>query len=156
MPQNVEAPWAPGLEACLALHVGPQWPELANTCWGCCQHVWALCHALGCTLPGCFGVLTLFGPHLGISVCHLGFWRFFAVFGQPACQLSCSVAPKGGWPSKLSAFADAPTQSGHPTPNMARCGMGAKTPFSFKKGVEILNYQAINHCGVDCYPTDPF
>ena len=23
-----------GLEACLALHVGPQWPELANTCWG--------------------------------------------------------------------------------------------------------------------------
>ena len=23
-----------GLEACLALCVGPQWPELANTCWG--------------------------------------------------------------------------------------------------------------------------
>ena len=23
-----------GLGACLALHVGPQWPELANTCWG--------------------------------------------------------------------------------------------------------------------------
>ena len=58
---------------------GRSWQTHAG---GCCQHVWALCHALGCTLPGCFGVLTLFGPHLGISVCHLGFWRFFAVFGQ--------------------------------------------------------------------------
>ena len=39
----------------------------------------------------------------------------------------------------MGTFADVPTQSGHPTPNIARCGMGAKTPFSFKKGVEILN-----------------
>ena len=74
-----------GLEACLALHVGPQWPELANTCWGLLS---ACVGTVPCTwlhrgtLPSCFGVLTLFGPHLGISVCHLGFWRFFAVFGQ--------------------------------------------------------------------------
>ena len=34
--------------------------------WGCCQHVWALCHALSCTLPACFGMPTVFGPHLGL------------------------------------------------------------------------------------------
>ena len=43
----------------------------------------------------------------------------------------------------MGAFADAPTQSGHPTPNIARCGMGAKTPFSFKKGVEILTCKLV-------------
>ena len=32
---ELDGPHGPhGLEACLALHVGPQWPELANTCWG--------------------------------------------------------------------------------------------------------------------------
>ena len=66
--------------------------------WGCCWHMWALGHALGCTLPACFGMLTVFGGHLGIPLSQLGFWRFFAIFGQPACQLSCSVPPKGGWP----------------------------------------------------------
>ena len=30
---ELDSPHGPhGLEACLALHVGPQWPELANTC----------------------------------------------------------------------------------------------------------------------------
>ena len=77
------APMGPmGLRHVWPFVLAPSGRSWQTHAWGCCQHVWALCHALGCTLPGCFGVLTLFGPHLGISVCHLGFWRFFAVFGQ--------------------------------------------------------------------------
>ena len=123
--------------------------------WGCCQHVWALCHALGCTLRACFGVPTLFGRHLGIPLLQLGFWQFFAVFGQPACQFSCSVAPKGGWPLKWGAFAMPPTQNGHPKPNGARHGMGAKTPFSFKKSVEILSLFASSSHTQPCQKHTP-
>ena len=39
----------------------------------------------------------------------------------------------------MGAFAMPPTKMGtYPKPNGKRHGMGAKTPFSFKKGVEIL------------------
>ena len=68
--------------------------------WGCCQHVWALCHALGCTLPGCFGVLTVFGPHLGISLWTTGILAVFcrlwaaanwAMVGARPCKVAQSL-----------------------------------------------------------------
>mgnify|MGYP007042564748 FL=1 len=99
VPQILEAAMGPmGLRHVWPFVLAPSGRSWQTHAWGCCQHVWALCHALGCTLPTCFGMLTLFGGHLGISLSQLGFWRFFAIFGQPACQLSCSVPPKGGWP----------------------------------------------------------
>ena len=99
VPQNQPATMGPmGLGHVWPFVLAPSGRSWQTHAWGCCQHVWALCHALGCTLPACFGMLTLFGGHLGISLSQLGFWRFFAIFGQPACQLSCSVPPKGGWP----------------------------------------------------------
>ena len=72
------------------------------------------------------------------ALAQLPFWRFFAHFGQPACLPSDFLAPRDGWALNCGAFAAAPAQSGHPKPKRARCGMGAKTLFSFKKSVEIL------------------
>ena len=48
-------------------------------------------------------------------------------------------APQGWVALKIGCICHAPNQNGHPKPNGARHGMGAKTPFSFKKGVEILS-----------------
>ena len=65
--------------------------------WGCCQHVWALCHALGCTLPGCFGVLTLFGGHLSVSMTVFDFGGFLPFSG------SWHAATAFPWPLGLGA-----------------------------------------------------
>ena len=119
----------------------PVWPFMlapSGRSWqthagGCCQHVWALCHALGCTLPGSFGVLTLFGGHLGISLPQLGFWRFFAVFGQ---------LPIGPWwvlglAKWLNLFSRVPTTTSQPSTSAQKQVVAnhgcCKTPFSFQK-----------------------
>ena len=123
VPQNQTAAMGPmGLRHVWPFVLAPSGRSWQTHAWGCCQHVWALCHALGCTLRACFGVPTLFGRHLGIPLSQLGFWQFFAVFGQPARQFSCSVAPKGTWVAlKIWCICHCPTQTGHSTPNKARC-----------------------------------
>ena len=73
--------------------------------WGCCWHVWALGHAPGCTVPCRFDMPTLFGQHLGVCLWQLGFWRFFAVFGQLACCHSIPMAPGAMCPQKCVAWA---------------------------------------------------
>ena len=51
-----------GLEACLALCVGPQWPELANTCLG--------------LLPACVGTVPCTWLHTANLFWHVNtFWR---------------------------------------------------------------------------------
>ena len=51
-----------GLEACLALHVGPQWPELANTCRG--------------LLSACVGTVPCTWLHTANLFWHVNtFWR---------------------------------------------------------------------------------
>ena len=71
--------------------------------------------------------------HLGLGVGYflsqLAFWWFFAAFGQLACLPSGFLAPRGGWALGCGAFAAAPAKSGHPKPNMPRCGMGSKRHF---------------------------
>ena len=132
-----------GLGACLALCVGPQWPELANTCLG--------------LLPACVGTVPCTWLHTASLFWHAdSFWRplghslattgILAVFchlwaaGMPTQLLG---APQGWVALKIGCICHAPNQNGHPKPNGARHGMGAKTPFSFKKGVEILSLNVI-------------
>ena len=132
-----------GLEACLALCVGPQWPELANTCLG--------------LLPACVGTVPCTWLHTANLFWHVNtFWRplghfpvttgILAVFchlwaaGMPTQLLG---APQGWVALKTGCICHAPNQNGHSKPNGARHGMGAKTPFSFKKGVEILTLIAL-------------
>ena len=94
VPQILEAAMGPmGLRHVWPFVLAPSGRSWQTHAWGCCQHVWALCHALGCTLPACFRMLTLFGGHLGIPLPQLGFWRFFAIFGQPAHANSVAQCP---------------------------------------------------------------
>ena len=128
-----------GLEACLALCVGPQWPELANTCLG--------------LLPACVGTVPCTWLHTANLFWHVNtFWRplghfpvttgILAVFchlwaaGMPTQLLG---APQGWVALKTGCICHAPNQNGHSKPNGARHGMGAKTPFSFKKSVVVLS-----------------
>ena len=133
-PQILAAAMGPmGLRHVWPFVLAPSGRSWQTHAWGCCQHVWALCHALGCTLRACFGVPTLFGRHLGIPLSQLGFWQFFAVFGQPACQFSCSVAPKGGWPLKLGAFAMPPPKMGTQSPTGKGVAWVPKHHFPLKR-----------------------
>ena len=121
-------------EACLAICVGPQWPELANTCLG--------------LLPACVGTVPCTWLHTANLFWHVNtFWRplghfpvttgILAVFrhlwaaGMPTQLLG---APQGWVALKTGCICHAPNQNGHSKPNGARHGMGAKTPFSFKNG----------------------
>ena len=84
-------------EACFATCVGPQWPEWANTCLGL---LLACVGTRPCTWlhrASLFWHANSFWLPLERFLRTLPFWRFFAVFGQLACQTTCPVAPKGGW-----------------------------------------------------------
>ena len=82
---------------------------------------------------------------------HLGLgarWLFFVTIGILAffCRLWAAGMPTQllggpqGWVAlKIGCICHAPNQNGHSKPNGARHGMGAKTPFFFKTGVEILS-----------------
>ena len=76
----------------------------------------------------------LFFVTTGILV---GFWRLWAV-GMPAQWL---FGPQGWVGLGLWDICCCPCPKLAPKPQHARCGMGTKTPFSFLKGVEILNFQ---------------
>ena len=120
--------WASPLTCCIR----PGGQNLARTC----PQVFL---AGSCSWLLLLTVLSHLGLGVGCFLSPLTFWRFFTVFGQLACLSSNFLAPRVGWALNCGAFAAAPAQGGHPKPNMPRCGMGAKTPFSFKKSVEILN-----------------
>ena len=84
---------------------------------------------------------------MGISLPQLWFWQFFAIFGQPACQLSCSVAPKGGWPSKLGAFAMPPTKMGTQSPTGKGMAWVPKHHFPLQRVLRFLLWFQV------CQPT---
>ena len=130
--------WASPLTCCIR----PSGQNLARTC----PQVFL---AGSCSWLLLLTVLSHLGLGVGCFLPPLTFWRFFAVFGQLACLPSGFLAPRVGWALNCGAFAAAPAQGGHPKPNMPRCGMGAKTPFSFKKSVEILILDPPGHpeCG---------
>ena len=136
------------------LCVGPQqWPELANTCLG--------------LLPACVGTVPCTWLHTASLFWHVNtFWRplghfpvttgVLAVFchlwaaGMPTQLLG---APQGWVALKTGCICHAPNQNGHSKPNGARHGMGAKTPFSFEKGVEILSPEGLTVRGPRKLPT---
>ena len=71
-----------GLEACLALHIGPQWSGLANTCLGLLS---ACVGTVPCTWlrhASLFWHANSFWLPLERFLRTPAFWRFFAVFGQ--------------------------------------------------------------------------
>ena len=110
------------------------WLHTANLFW----HVDTFWRPLG-HFPVTIGILAVF--------CHL--WAA----GMPTQLLG---APQGWVALKTGCICHAPNQNGHSKPNGARHGMGAKTPFSFKKGVEILSqYQSatciFKNCKISTY-----
>ena len=89
-----------GLEACLALHVGPQWPELANTCWGLLS---ACVGTVPCTwlhTARLFWCANTFWPPLGHFCVPLGILAVFcrlwaaanwAMVGARPCKVAQSL-----------------------------------------------------------------
>ena len=99
VPQILEAAMGPmGLRHVWPFVLAPSGRSWQTHAWGCCQHVWALCHALGCTLPGCFGVLTLFGGHLGIPCHNRGFGVFLPSLGSWHANSVARCPPRVGGP----------------------------------------------------------
>ena len=73
-------------EACLALCVGPQWPELANTCWG--------------LLSACVGTVPCTWLHTArLFWCVNTFWRPLGHFCVPLGILAvfCRLWAAGNW-----------------------------------------------------------
>ena len=97
-----------GLEACLALCVGPQWPELANTCLGLLP---ACVGTVPCTwlhIASLFWCANTFWPPLGHSLVATGilavFCRLWAA-GMPT-QLLCG--PQGWVALKIGCICCCP------------------------------------------------
>ena len=144
--QTPRRPHGPhGLEACLAICVGPQWPGLANTCLG--------------LLPACVGTVPCTWLHTASLFWHVNtFWRplghslvttrilaFFCHLWAAGMPTQLLGGPQGWVALKIGCISHAPNQNGHPKPNGARHGMGAKTPFPFKKGQRVWGFLAMGH-----------
>ena len=98
---RIRRPLGPhGLEACLALHVGAQWPGLANTCWGLLS---ACVGTVLCTwlhTARLFWCVNTFWPPLGHFCVPLGILAVFcrlwaaanwAMVGARPCKVAQSL-----------------------------------------------------------------
>ena len=84
-----------GLEACLALCVGPQWPELANTCLGLLP---ACVGTVPCTwlhIASLFWYANTFWPPLGHSLVTTGILTVFCRLWAAGMPIQLPGGPQG-------------------------------------------------------------
>ena len=101
VPQILEAAMGPmGLRHVWPFVLAPSGRSWQTHAWGCCWHVWALCHALGCTLPACFGMLTVLAATWAFRCHNWDFGGFLPSLGSRHANSVARCPPRVGGPKK--------------------------------------------------------